>query len=79
MYFTVCLVRILQYSLICINYARAKIPNSWLYYFFLQSRHSKVSETVFIFKFGSAVAKIFEFAFLIICINYVNYVSLKLL
>ena len=69
MYFIVCLVGISQHLLICIKLACAKMRKSLLYeisswlYVWLKSRHSKDLETVFRYKFCTAVAKIFEFEF----------------
>ena len=45
--------------------------------YLLESRHSQVSKTVSILKFGPPVAKIINFEFYLICINYANYIFSK--
>ena len=42
-----------------------------------ESRHSQVSKTVFMLKFGPPVAKIIKFEIELICINYANCIYLK--
>ena len=55
--------------------ARAKIPDNLilidklLSFFLLDCKHSQVSKTVFILKFGPPVATVIKFEFELICIN----------
>ena len=42
--------------------------------YLFESRHTQVSKTVYILKFGPPVAKIIKFEFQLIRINYANYI-----